>query len=83
MKLCLSFGILKTVILVKSGMRSAVSSESGFTLWAFNPRPFSVFRHLLQCRGGGVGETPGVSKLSVIELRGKTSELLSTSTRDW
>ena len=47
----------------------------------FNPRPSSVFRHLPQCRGGG--DPPGVSKLSVVELSGKTSGLLSTSTRDW
>ena len=35
--------------------------------------------------GEGVGATPppGVWKLSVVELSGKTSGLLSTSTRDW
>ena len=39
-----------------------------------NPRPFSVFRHLRQWRGGGVGTTPpppGDRPLMVVELRGK------------
>ena len=50
----------------------------------FNPRPFSVFRHLPQWRWGvGATPPPGVWKLSVVEFSGKNSELLSTSTRDW
>ena len=39
----------------------------------FNTRPSSVFRHLPQCRGGGC-DPPGVSKLSVVELSGKTAD---------
>ena len=47
-----------------------------------NPSPFSVFRHLRQWRGVGATH-PAVSKSSVVELSGKNSGLLSTSTRDW
>ena len=37
-----------------------------------NPRPFSVFRHLRQWRGGGGWyDPPGDRPLVVIELRGK------------
>ena len=38
-----------------------------------NPRPFSVFRHLRQWRGGGGGgyDPPGDWPLIVVELRGK------------
>ena len=40
-----------------------------------NPRPDTVFRHLRSDRGGG-GATPlGVSKQSVIELRGKDQQI--------
>ena len=42
------------------------------TTRGLNPRPFSVFRHLRQWRGGGDGATPhGVWKLGVVELSGK------------
>ena len=40
-----------------------------------NPRPFSVFRHLRQWRGGG--DPPGVSKVSVVELSGKKKQRIA------
>ena len=40
-------------------------------LLAINPRPFSVFRHLRQWRGGGGTTPPGDRPLMVVELRGK------------
>ena len=49
---------------------------------SLNPRPSSLFCHLRQCMGGLV-RPPGVSKLSIVELSGKNSRLLPTSTRDW
>ena len=40
--------------------------------YRINPRPFSVFRHLRQWRGGGVVRPPpGDRPLMVVELCGK------------
>ena len=36
----------------------------------------------VEVQGGGLYDPPRVSKLRVVELSGKTSGLLSTSTRD-
>ena len=48
----------------------------------YQPSPVSRNSSPLPLEGGGM-PPPGVSKLSVVGLSGKTSGLLSTSTRDW
>ena len=67
----------------RSWNRSSIATTpKRWLLRYLNPRPFSEFRPLCQCRGWWC-DPPGASKLSVEEIIEKNSGLLLTITRDW
>ena len=61
---------------VPPGCATDNTSKIEFKKWRFNPRQFSVFRHLRQwTRGSDVTPLTRISKLSVIEPSGKSQRI--------